>query len=338
MLAATMRTGPVSPLLAAAIDRAARRGTVHQLELGPLDRDQAARLVGEVTVEDLDVLYRESGGNPFYLLQLARARSLASASSEPEWTDRRAVPPAVRTAIAAELDRLPARVRAFAQAAAVVGDPFELDLAVATAAIAPADALEALDELVARDLLRAADVPRRFRFRHPLVRQAIYAGCPPGTRLVCHERAAAALAAQGAPAVSRAHHVVHSARQGDAAAARLLREAGLEVSRRAPASAAVWLEAAARILPSSTPRGERLELLAALADVYAATGRLEDSRTVLLSAASLTAAAGRVDPGQADFCVREDRVVVGSTRGRLRRGCSRRWTRCLSRTRRWGPG
>ena len=290
MLAATIRTGPVPRMLAAAIERAAGRRTVYQLELGPLDRDQAARLVGDVTVEDLDLLYRESGGNPFYLLQLARAPSLTPASSEPERTDRRGVPPGVRTAIAAELDRLPARVRAFAQAAAVVGDPFELDLAVATAAIARADALGALDELVARDLLRAADVPRRFRFRHPLVRQAIYASCPPGTRLVCHERAAAALAAQGAPAVSRAHHVVHSARQGDAAAAQLLREAGLAVSRRAPTSAAVWLEAAARILPSSTPRGERLELLAALADVYAATGRLEDSRTVLLSAASLTAA------------------------------------------------
>jgi DNA-binding CsgD family transcriptional regulator len=106
---------------------------------------------------------------------------------------------------------------------------------------------------------------------------------------VCHERAAAALAAQGAPAVSRAHHVAQSARQGDSAAAQLLREAGLEVSQRAPTSAAVWLKAAARILPSSTPTGERLELLAALAGVYAATGRLEDSRTVLLSAASLTA-------------------------------------------------
>ena len=290
MLAATIRTGPAPRMLSAAIDGAARRGTVHQLELGPLDRDQAAWLVGEMAAKELDVLYRESGGNPFYLLQLARALSLAPASSEPEWTDRQEVPLAVRTAIAAELDRLPARVRAFAQAAAVVGDPFELDLALATAAIAPVDALGALDDLVARDLLRAADVSRRFRFRHPLVRHAIYAGCPPGTRLVCHERAAAALAAQGAPAVSRAHHVVHSARQGDAAAAELLREAGLEVSRRAPASAAVWLEAAARILPSSTPRGERLELLAALAGVYAATGRLEDSRTVLLSAASLTAA------------------------------------------------
>jgi len=290
MVAATIRTGPVSQLLAAAIDGAARRGTVYQLELGPLDRDQASKLVDEMTAEDLELLYRESGGNPFYLLQLARAPGPTPTPPGPGWTDRREVPPAVRAAIAAELGRLPAQVRAFAQAAAVVGDPFELDLAMATAAIAPADALGALDDLVARDLLRAADVSRRFRFRHPLVRQAIYASCPPGTRLVCHERAAAALATQGAPAVSQAHHVVHSARQGDAAAARLLRVAGLEVSRRAPTSAAMWLEAAVRILPNSTARGERLELVAALADVYAATGRLDDSRTVLLTAASLTAA------------------------------------------------
>ena len=291
MLAATIRSGRSPARITAAIEDAVRTGKVKQLELGPLDRDEAGWLVGAIASSYLVVLFGESGGNPFYLLQLARAAAASPkpALSGPDWTDAREVPAAIRAAIAAELDRLPPRARAFAQAAAVAGDPFELELAIATAAMSEPDALAALDELVAREVLGSGDVPRQFRFRHPLVRNAIYATCPPGTRLVCHERAAAALAAQGAPAVGRAHHVVHSARQGDAGAARLLREAGLEVSQRAPTSAAVWLEAAARILPSSTPAAERLELLAALADVYATTGRLEDSRTVLLSAASLTA-------------------------------------------------
>ena len=290
MIAATMRTGQSSPRINAAIEDAKRTGTVNELELGPLARDDAEKLVGATASSDLETLYRESGGNPFYLLQLARAApSSNGASSGPAWTDAREVPAAIRAAIGAELDGLPGEVRAFAQAAAVAGDPFELDLAIATAAMPAPGALAALDELIAREVLRTGDAPRRFRFRHPLVRKAIYATCPPGTRLVCHERAAAALEAQGAPAIIRAHHVVHSARHGDVTAAQLLREAGLEVSQRAPASAAMWFEAAVRILPASTPPGERLGVLAAMAAAYAATGRLEDSRRALLAGAELAA-------------------------------------------------
>jgi DNA-binding CsgD family transcriptional regulator/tetratricopeptide (TPR) repeat protein len=290
MLAASIRTGQSPRRIAAAIGAAARMGTVTLVELGPLDRSDSDRLVGAAASSDLKLLYRESGGNPFYLLQLARAApSPQAAASGPEWTDAREVPAAVRASIAAELDGLSAQGRAFAQAAAVAGDPFELDLAIATAAMAAPNALAALDELVACEVLRPGDLPRRFRFRHPLVRAAIYAACPPGTRLLCHERAAAALEAQGAPAISRAHHVAHSARHGDARAVVLLRDAGLDVSQRAPASAAIWFEAAIRILPTSTPSGERLGLLAALAGAYAATGRLQDSRDVLLSGVELAA-------------------------------------------------
>ncbi|HWJ51497.1 MAG TPA: AAA family ATPase, partial [Solirubrobacteraceae bacterium] len=290
MLAATIRSGRSPARITAAIQDAVRAGKVKQLELGPLDHDEAGRLVGAIASSDLELLYRESGGNPFYLLQLARAAaSPKPALSGPDWTDAREVPAAIRAAIAAELDRLPPRARAFAQAAAVAGDPFELDLAIATAAMSEPDALAALDELLAREVLRPGDVPRQFRFRHPLVRNAIYATCPAGTRLVCHERAAVALQAQGAPAISRAHHVGQSARHGDAAAAMLLCEAGLAVSQRAPASAAGWFETAIRILPTSTPSSERLGLLAALAGAYAATGRLEDSRDALLAGVDLAA-------------------------------------------------
>ena len=290
MLAATIRSGRSPARITAAIGDAVRTGKVKQLELGPLDHDQAGRLVGAIASSDLERLYRESGGNPFYLLQLARAAASPKPPlSGPDWTDAREVPAAIRAAIASELDGLPAQALAFAQAAAVAGDPFELDLAIATAAMSEPDALAALDELVEREVLRRGDVPRQFRFRHPLVRNAIYATCPAGTRLVCHERAAAALQAQGAPAISRAHHVGQSARHGDAAAAMLLREAGLAVSQRAPASAAGWFETAIRIVPTSTPSSERLGLLTALAGAYAATGRLEDSRDALLAGVELAA-------------------------------------------------
>ena len=231
--------------------RALRADGVEELVLAPLTHEEAQRLLDAADGAPVDELYRASGGNPFYLLQLARRAG----------RDVAAAPPAVAAAVDEELAALPERARAFAQAAAVAGDPFDLDVAVATAAVAEAEALAALDELVERDVLRPGDVARRFRFRHPLVRTAIYASCTAGRRIVMHERAAAALAAHGAPAAARAHHVEQSARHGDVEAAAVLREAGIGALSRAPASAARWFEAALRILPPATPAEERVALL-----------------------------------------------------------------------------
>ena len=80
---------------------------------------------------------------------------------------------------------------------------------------AEAAAIEALDELLRLDLVRQTDVPRRFRFRHPLVRRAVYESTP-GRLAAGRARALRrALAARGAPVAARAHHVERSARQGD---------------------------------------------------------------------------------------------------------------------------
>ena len=288
LVAATFRTGQARPALVGAIEAAARDGDVEQLALGPLGEDEAATLVELDDRADRDHLYRESGGNPFYLLQLARGGAGGARQAPADGGgDSAGVPPAVTAAIATELDSLPTPVRGFAQAASVAGDPFELDVAILTADMPESDALAALDELVARDLVRPGDVPRRFHFRHPLVRGAIYASCSPGVRLTAHERSASALAARGAPATARAHHVEQSARHGDLEAVAVLREAGTAASGRAPSSAASWFEAALRILPATAEPSERAALLTALAEAKAATGELEDSRAALLETVEL---------------------------------------------------
>ena len=116
--------------------------------------------------------------------------------------------------------------------------------------------MEAIDELLRLDLLRTTDVPRRFRFRHPLVRRAVYDATAAGWRLGAHERSATALAARGATASARAHHVERWAREGDTGAVDVLREAGEEAVRLAPASAAHWFGEALRLLTGGrTARG-----------------------------------------------------------------------------------
>ena len=139
------------------------------------------------------------------------------------------------------------------EGAAVAGDPFDPDLAAAAAGVGAAAAIDAFDELLALDLIRPTDVPRRFRFRHPLVRRAVYEAAPGGWRLGAHERTAVALAERGAPATARAHHVEIAARDGDRDAVAVLREAGEAAAARAPASAARWFAAALRLLPGPRP-------------------------------------------------------------------------------------
>jgi DNA-binding CsgD family transcriptional regulator/tetratricopeptide (TPR) repeat protein len=197
------------------------------------------------------------------------------------------VPPLVATALAEEIARLPDDARVVLQGAAVAGDAFDPELATAAAAATPASALDAMDELLRLDLIRETDVPRRFRFRHPLVRRAVYESAPAGWRLGAHERSADALAARGVSATGRAHHVERAGRQGDPVAVATLREAGDAAAHRAPASAAAWYAGALRLLAEDAPAEERVELLLARAGALATCGHFDEGHAAILESIEL---------------------------------------------------
>ena len=281
LLALALRPRQIPPRLSAALDRAHRDGSLTRIELGALSRDEASELTGEAA------LYDEGGGNPFYLLELAR-------SPGPR-TQRRAglagidVPPMVLAALDEELALLSPTARRELEGAAVAGDPFDPELAAAAADSGLPETIDALDELLRLGLVRETDVPRRFRFRHPIVRRAVYERSAGGWRLGAHERCAAALAARGAPSSARAHHVERSARQGDAAAVATLREAGDSAAALAPASAANWYGGALRLLPEHAPAQERIGLLLARGDMLVSAGEYLDGRAALLEALAMVA-------------------------------------------------
>jgi len=285
LTAVALRPRQTPERLTAALERAHRAAALTRIELGALKPDEAQALLGQgVDAAGAAVLYQESGGNPFYLEQLARSLKRAGgAASAPEISRTGLeVPPAVAASVSEELALLSDGGRRVLEGAAVAGDPFEPELAAAAAATSEAAAMDAVDELLQLDLIRATDVPRRFRFRHPLVRRAVYGAAAGGWRLAAHERCAAALVARGATAAARAHHVERSARQGDLAAVAVLREAGEAVARLAPASAARWFGAALRLLSETAPSEERVELLLARAGALAADGHFADSHEALL--------------------------------------------------------
>jgi DNA-binding CsgD family transcriptional regulator len=284
LVALGLRPGQAPVLLSKALDLAEREGDLKLLRPGPLQWPEARELLGaELDEAGARSIYEECGGNPLFLEELGRSEGLRTAgrpapADSPELAD---APPAVCAAIATEVDSLPEQARVLLRAAALVGDPFEPDLAALGAEIDESEALRLLDELLKRELVRPTHVPRRFRFRHPVVRRAVFDSAPAGWRLAAHARLASALASRGAPAALSAHHVERSAKAGDEDAIAVLTEAARASAVRAPAAAAHWLGAALRLLPESA-EARRRELLMARAASLGAAGQIEESRAAAL--------------------------------------------------------
>jgi DNA-binding NarL/FixJ family response regulator/tetratricopeptide (TPR) repeat protein len=240
-----------------------------QVAVGPLGPDEVAEFLGPgVTRARGRALYEASGGNPFYLEALARMERL----------DIPELPVSVRAVLQLELENLPPGSLRVAQAAATAADEFHPARVAVAAEVDEAATLAALDDLVARDIVRPASAGR-FRFRHPLVRQAAYEHAEAGWRLGAHARLAAHLADENAPATVQAHHVERSGSFGDRRAVATLVAAAREVVAQAPETSAHWLRKALELLPVEPATLEqRLELLMELSWALGVSGRLTESR------------------------------------------------------------
>jgi DNA-binding CsgD family transcriptional regulator len=288
LMALALRHTP-APLVTG-FEEAIRAGEGIRVDLGPLTSADAQALMDpDLDAPSRDALYRDSGGNPFYLEQLTRVPSRESrrAATFVESTTPSALPPAVAAAISDELSRIESGYRLVLDAAAIVGDSFEPDLVASTAGRSLAFTLEALDRALEADIIRPAAAARHFRFRHPIVRRAVYDGIPRGRRPAAHARAAAALIEAHAPASACAHHVERSATKGDESAVALLVEAARGAAARAPLAAGRWLQSALALLTAEAEPGRRLELLLEAATALASGGAYDDSLAALEEALAL---------------------------------------------------
>ena len=216
--------------------------------LAPLADAAAHALLADVPDAQRRRVVAEAGGNPLFLQGLARApgaRLPAAGPCWPRWSSSRsrALPPASR---------------ALLEGAAVVGDPFDADLAAVAAGLDD-DADVALDAAGGRRA-RAARDGARLRFRHPLVRRAVYDAAPAGWRIAAHERVAAALAARGVDA-GRRSPTTSSSRRGSATRTRpgpsprpATRRAGRAPAHRRALVPRRAAPGARRWPPSSAPR------------------------------------------------------------------------------------
>ena len=165
---------------------------VEHIALAPLSAAAVAELVGDPdrAVE----VHRVTGGNPFYVLELA-----ASAPGT--------VPTSVRDAVLTRVLALPGPTQEALEALAVIPTRAERWLIDAVDA-AGGSALDAAERagLVTGD----AD---GVGFVHEIARRAVESDLPTGTRVACNRAVAAALVAHGADATRILHHAVEA---GDA--------------------------------------------------------------------------------------------------------------------------
>ena len=150
---------------------------------------------------------------------------------------------------------------------------------------------------MARDVLRPTTVPRRYAFRHPIVRRAVYEAA--GERGGWARTRAPPRCSPSAPARSRRARITSSTPRASATRQRRrsCEQAARQATARAPAVAARWLSAALRLLPDGSAE-RRLGMLVPLATALAASGRLEDALATLLEVLE------QIPPGQAELRVR----------------------------------
>ena len=214
---------------------AERRGA-HALVLRPLDDGEVAELVGAISNTAIDddkhAVLAAVAGNPFLAVELAEA-----------WLAGHA--PSADSLLSHALSHVTARTRRMLESASVLGR----DAAIADIAHMQRCPTGELADSV-REAISAGLVDGHrghVRFRHDLIRDAIYEGLPVAIRGALHRDAASALAARDLPPVELAFHLVQGALPGDRAAIGWLRQAASAAASCDLSEALHLLEAARRL-------------------------------------------------------------------------------------------
>ena len=276
---------PLVPLLADLVPRS----TV--VPLRPLDEAETARLVAGILGGEPDPalvagIRRRTGGNPFFVQQVARL--LLAQPGEPA-----GIPVGVREVVERRLARLGPACATLVTTAAVAGPEFGAALLARVAGEPVATVRNLLDEAVGAHILDGPQGPLRpYRFVHDLFRESILAGLGPPALARLHWRVACALeeerdAGEPVAAAQLADHFAQGGPGAGDAAVRYAALAAAEATRRlAHEEAARQLARALEILDEPA-QADRTGLLLELAGARRRAGDLAGSWQACLQAAEL---------------------------------------------------
>ncbi len=275
------------------------------LDLGPLSPEDASKMAEMVAGQsvlpgELSLLAEKAGGNPFFIEELVGAASEAASRGETFRIDDQGAPVTLRSVLQARIDQIePSRLRVL-RMGAVVGEAF-WDSAVAVMTGEPVEAAAAsLEKLCSEGLLTRSPVSSfsssvEYRFRHAILRDAVYES----TRLLDRRRAHSAAAAWLEKAVGRslpafagvvAHHCEVAGERGRAAA--MYAVAGEEALARSAYREALGFFRRGTMLAQEEKEGLRARLAFGEGCCLEKLARYEESMARLEDCLALAEAAG----------------------------------------------
>ncbi|WP_165400373.1 BTAD domain-containing putative transcriptional regulator [Motilibacter rhizosphaerae] len=231
LLVLTWRAKP-SPAVRELAAALARRHA-HALALQGLDTAQSAQVLAltsgtSPTPAQAQALHERTGGNPYFLVELARAARgdldalvAGGASSE-----------GITAALRRRIDALGEKAARTLAAAAVLGRDVEVATLTAAVGSTEDEVVEDLEDAYAAGLLQETGIDR-FRFAHDLLRETARAGVTRSRAARLHAAAAAALSTRGLPGRESdlAHHWLAAGPAHASKAWRAAREAAAAARR-----------------------------------------------------------------------------------------------------------
>jgi len=216
------------------------RTLLHSAVYGPVDDRVAERIVAETR------------GNPLALLELPQGFTQAELSTGFALQGGRMLSERIEESYRRRLELLEPQTRELLLVAAAepLGDPVLLWRAAAQLGIGPAAAGPASSA----GLL---EIGTRVRFRHPLLRSAIYWAAPAEQRRTVHRALTEATDADGDPDRHAWHRAQAATLLDEDIALELERSADRAQARGGPAAAASFLERATQLTPEPARRAER---------------------------------------------------------------------------------
>jgi len=258
-----------------------------ELNVSGLDQGTCTQLVCEhlgdsVSPRVAERIYRETGGNPLAVTELADLLSSAQLRGHEALAQPLPAGPEIQRAMKRRIAALPTQTQQ-ALVVAAASDSETLDELTAALPALGLD-VDALEPAEQAGLVTIG--PAGLSFRHPVLRSAAYHGASPQDRRTAHAALASGLGSEGSSLARRAWHLAAASTAPDEEVAGELERAGIEArGRAAPAAAASALKAAADLTPNAEQRARRLREAAQDAHL---TGDLEGARGLLDQGLHLT--------------------------------------------------
>jgi len=313
LIIGTLQREYLSPATQHILRSLQRRNQVSFIELGRFSPEETRRLAGFLMDTPnphrtlLSRIYRETEGNPFFVIEMVNAWFNRTGRSRRKDRDYKKdtsypLPASIKSVIEARLDHLDETSRNLLATAAAIGRTFNFRVLKATSDLPEEEIVDALETWLARGLV--VEEADGYDFSHDKIRAVAYQEVSRARQRIIHRRIAQALETEiQDPELCHPAQLAHYYSHSDApqrALPYLLKAGDMALAVRSYQEARDFGMKAMRLLRhSSGAEGsrhqERLDLNLQLAAAYAFTGEIDRALPILQEAERLASAIGDED-------------------------------------------